>query len=296
MTAKADSSTTGGNAGGLRTDAASWRLRDLRGLAFLLFPLNLYWDQRHVLMTLIRTQIARRNRRSLLGWLWNFILPGSQALILFLATRGAIKVPEATSPLAAFGIFFAAQIISQGMGEIVGRGPTLVTERAPWVKGSLFPLELLPPTAVGVSLYRIVPGGLLGVACVFLGEGVLGGSGTLAAFAVGLGLAILWGTALGLFFGALGVYLRDAMYAAPLITMGLTFVSPLYISDTAGGIVGFVRNLNPLTVSMDLILFDLRWIGDHPWHALYGFVAPFVGLWVAAWLFRRGSAAFADYV
>jgi ABC-type polysaccharide/polyol phosphate export permease len=274
----------------------TWRLRELRGLAALMFPINLYWDQRHVILTLVRTQIARRNRRSLLGWAWNLILPASQALILFAATRGAIRVPEATTPLEGFGIFFAAQIISQGMGEIVGRGPTLVTERPGWVKGSLFPLELLAPMAVGVSLYRIVPGGLLGIACVFLGGGLTSGASTLAAFTLGLVLAILWGTALGLVFAAVGVYLRDAFYAAPLITMGFTFISPLYIGEGATGLAGFLRDLNPLSVSMELVLNGPRWIADHSVHSVVGFVAPFLALVLAAWLFRRLSPAFADYV
>ena len=146
----------------------SWRLRRLSGLAILLFPWNLFWDQRFVLLTLVETQIARRHRRSLLGWAWNVIQPGSQAVLLFVATRGAVRVPESASPLGGFGIFFAAFIIAQGMGEIVGRGPTLVAERPGWVKGSLFPLELLATTAVGVALYRIIPGGLLGIGAVAL--------------------------------------------------------------------------------------------------------------------------------
>lgn len=276
--------------------SASWRLRPLRGIAAILFPLNLYWDQRHVIVTLVRTQIARRNRRSLLGWSWNLIQPGTQALILFTATRGALQIQGAATPLAAFGIYLTAQIISQGMGEIVSRGPSLVVERPGWVKGSLFPLELLAPTAVGVSLYRIVPGGLMGIACVLIGGGFGEAGMALAAFALGLVLAILWGTALGLAFASVGVYLRDAILAAPIITMGLTFVSPLYVDPNADGLFGFARNLNPLTVSMDLVIYGLRWIGDHPLHALYGFVGPFIGLWVAAWLFRRVSPSFADYV
>jgi len=274
----------------------SWRLRRLSGLAILLFPWNLFWDQRFVLLTLVRTQIARRHRRSILGWAWNIIQPGSQAVLLFAATRGAIRVPEAVSPLGGFGIFFAAFIIGQGMGEIVGRGPSLVAERAGWVKGSLFPLELLAPTAVGVALYRIIPGGLLGVGAVAIGDGIAAGFATLVAFVVGLLLAIIWGTTLGLGFAALGVYLRDAILAAPVITLGMIFVSPLYVDPQQGGLLGPALNLNPLTVSMDLVLYGMRWIPDHPVHFLVGVVASFVALWLTAFAFRRMSANFADYI
>src|SRR5664280_816630 len=233
----------------------AWRLRELTGLTVVLFPWNLFWDQRSVLLTLVRTQIARRNRRSLLGWAWNIIQPGSQAILLFVATRGAVRVPESTSPLGGFGIFFAAFIIGQGIGEIAGRGPTLVAERPGWVKGSLFPLELLAPTAVGVALYRIIPGGLLGVGAVAIGDGAAPGLSTLTAFTVGLLLAIVWGTALGLALAALGVYLRDAILAAPVITMALIFISPLYIDPESGGLLGILLKLNPLTIPMDLILY-----------------------------------------
>jgi ABC-type polysaccharide/polyol phosphate export permease len=274
----------------------AWRLRKLTGLTVILFPWNLFWDQRSVLFTLVRTQIARRNRRSLLGWAWNIIQPGSQAILLFVATRGAVRVPESTSPLGGFGIFFAAFIIAQGIGEIAGRGPTLVAERAGWVKGSLFPLELLAPTAVGVALYRIIPGGLLGVGAVAIGDGAAAGLTTLTGFTVGLLLAMVWGTTLGLALSALGVFLRDAILAAPVITMALIFISPLYIDPEGGGPVGLMLKLNPVTVSMDLILYGMVWIPDHPVHAVVGLVSAFVALWAAAIVFRRTSATFADYL
>lgn len=274
---------------------SAWRLRRLTGAARLLFPWNLFWDQRFVLITLIRTQIARRHRRSVLGWAWNIIQPGSQAILLFTATHGAIRVSNTASPLGGFGIFFATYIIAQGMGEIVGRGPSLVTERPGWVKGSLFPLELLAPTAVGVALYRIIPGGLLGVAAVMLGEGLQSGATTLGAFALGLLLAIVWGTTLALAFAALGVYLRDAILAAPVITLGLIFGSPLYVGDQ-GGFLGLIVKLNPLTVSMNLVLFGLQWIADHALYFTAEVALSFVALWVAAFAFRRMSSNFADYI
>ena len=274
----------------------SWRLRPLSGLSAILFPWNLFWDQRIVLLTLVRAQISRRHRRSILGWAWNLIQPGSQALLLFAATRGAIRVPESASPLGGFGIFFAAYIIGQGMGEIVGRSPMLVAERTGWVKGSLFPLELLAPTAVGVALYRIIPGGLLGVGAVAIGDGIGPGIGTLLAFVLGLLLAILWGTTLALGFAALGVYLRDAALAAPILTLGMIFVSPLYVPAGTGGLLGLAVNLNPLTVSMNLVLFGIAWIPGHPIHFLLGVASAILALWVAATAFRRMSSNFADYV
>jgi ABC-type polysaccharide/polyol phosphate export permease len=274
----------------------AWRLRTLTGLSRVVFPWNLFWDQRFVLTTLVRSQIARRHRRSFLGWGWNLIQPGSQAVLLFVATRAAIRVPEATSPLAGFGIFFAAYIIAQGMGEIISRGPTLIAERAAWVKGSLFPLELLAPTAVGVALYRIIPGGLLGVAIVAVGAGVLGGLETLAGFAVGLLLSIVWGTTLALALAAVGVYLRDAILAAPILTLGVIFASPLYIPADSGGLLAVVLNLNPLTVPMNLVLHGLGWVSTNPVYFGIGLASAFVGLWIAAFAFRRLSANFADYI
>jgi ABC-type polysaccharide/polyol phosphate export permease len=282
-------------AGGDRPQA-SWRLRRLTGITIVLFPWNLFWNQRSVLLTLVQTQIARRNRRSLLGWAWNVIQPGSQAVLLYVATRGVVRVPEAASPLGGFGIFFASFIIAQGMGEIVGHGPTLVSERAGWVKGSLFPLELLAPTAVGVALYRIIPGGLLGVGAVAVGDGLQAGLATLTGFTVGLLLALVWGTALGLAFAALGVYLRDAILAAPVITMALIFMSPLYMNPEDGGLLGLALKFNPLTVSMDLILYGMRWIPDHAVHSAVGLVSAFLALWLAAIVFRRTSANFGDYI
>jgi lipopolysaccharide transport system permease protein len=274
----------------------SWRLRKLEGMDVATFPWNMFWDQRRVLTTLIRSQIARRHRRSFLGWGWNLIQPGSQAVLLYVATRAAIQLPEATSPLAGFGTFFAAYIIGQGLGEIISRGPTLIAERAAWVKGSLFPLELLAPTAVGVALYRVVPGGLLGVAAVAIGSGVGAGAQTLIAFAVALALAIVWGTTLALGLAAVGVYLRDAILAAPIMTLGAIFVSPLYVADDGSGLLSIALNLNPLTIPMNLVLHGLDWIELNPTRFGIGLVTALVAMAVAARLFRRLSSNFADYI
>jgi ABC-type polysaccharide/polyol phosphate export permease len=182
------------------------------------------------------------------------------------------------------------------MGEIVSRGPSLVSERPGWVKGSLFPLELLAPTTVGVALYRIIPGGLLGVGAVVLGDGAVAGFTALAAFVVGLLLAIVWGTTLALGFAALGVYLRDAILAAPILTLALIFISPLYLDPQAGGLIGFLVTLNPLSVSMSLVLDGFSWIGDHPMHTTTSIAASLAALWLAAHVFRRLAPNFADYV
>lgn len=274
----------------------SWRLRRLAGLDRVLFPWNLFWDQRNVLLTLVRSQIARRHRRSFLGWAWNVIQPGSQALLLFGATRVALRVPEGMSGIGGFGLFFAAFIIAQGMGEIVTRAPSLVSERPAWVKGSVFPLELLAPTAVGVALYRIVPGGLIGIGAVAIGDGPAAGVITLASFAVGLALALIWGTTLALGLAALGVYLRDAVLAAPIITLGIIFISPLYVDPEAGGLLAIPLALNPLTTSMNVVLHGLGWVSESGPAFAIAALGSLVALWLAAQLFRRLSTHFSDFV
>lgn len=286
----------GSSVAGDSAPARTWRLRKLDRLATAAFPWNLFWDQRSVLVTLVRSQIARRHRRSFLGWAWNVIQPGSQALLLFGATRVALRVPEGLSGLGGFGVFFAAFIIAQGMGEIVSRGPTLVAERPAWVKGSLFPLELLAPTAVGVALYRIIPGGLIGIAAVTIGDGLAAGATTLFAFGVGLAMAIVWGTTLALGFAALGVYLRDAILAAPVITLAVIFISPLYVDAAAGGLLGLAVGLNPLSVPMNVVLHGLDWIGANGSVFAIAAAGSLVALWLAAQLFRRLSPNFSDFV
>jgi ABC-type polysaccharide/polyol phosphate export permease len=265
-------------------------------MASVIFPWNLFWDQRHVLTTLVRSQIARRHRRSLLGWGWNLIQPGSQAILLYFATRAAVRVPTTQSALGGFGIFFAAYIIAQGLGEVITRGPVLIAERTAWVKGSLFPLELLAPTAVGVALYRIIPGGLLGIVAILVGSGPAAALQTLVAFAAGLTIAIVWATTLALALAAIGVYLRDAILAAPILTLGAIFVSPLYISDESGLLATVLLALNPLTIPINLVLHGLGWIPAHPQHFVLGISLAFVALWAAARTFRRLSANFADYI
>ena len=109
-------------------------------------------------------------------------------------------------------------------------------------------------------------------------------------------LAIIWGTTLALGFAALGVYLRDAILAAPVITLGLIFISPLYVAPESGGLLGLALKLNPLTISMDLVLNGLAWIPEHSLYFVVGVGSSILALWIAAVAFRRMSANFADYI
>jgi ABC-type polysaccharide/polyol phosphate export permease len=149
---------------------------------------------------------------------------------------------------------------------------------------------------VGVSLYRIIPGGLLGIVAVAIGDGGVAALQTLAAFAVGLVLAIIWGTTLALALAATGVYLRDAILAAPILSLGAIFVSPLYVPDDSGILAAVLVNLNPLTIPMKLVLNGLSWISQHELEFALGVAVALLVLWAAAHAFRRLGKNFADYI
>jgi ABC-2 type transporter. len=119
---------------------------------------------------------------------------------------------------------------------------------------------------------------------------------TLVSFACGLALAVVWGTSLGLAFAAVGVYVRDAVLAAPILTLGMIFISPLYLDPASGGLAGFLVRLNPLTLSMEFILKGLSTVAQSPVEIVLGVAGAIVSLWFASALFRRMSSGFADYV
>ena len=64
----------------------------------------------------------------------------------------------------------------------------------------------------------------------------------------------------------------------------------------AAGLLGLVVRLNPLTVSMNLVLSGPNWIADNPVYFFGEVALSLVALWVAALTFRRMSSNFADYI
>lgn len=188
------------------------------------------WQNRRLIIQMIRREVVGRYQGSFFGLLWSFFNP-----LLMLAvytfvfsyvfkTRWANAATDSKTEFAL--ILFAGLIIHNLFSECISRAPGLILTNVNFVKKVVFPLEILPWTIVGSSLFHASISFLaLGVFYVF-NNGML--HWTVIYLPMLLVPLILMITGFSWFLASLGVYLRDVGQTIGILMMVLMFMSPIF--------------------------------------------------------------------
>lgn len=185
---------------------------------------------RHLLWQFTLRDVVGRYRGSLLGLGWLLLSPllllGAFTLVFY--GFFSLKWPVAATGTAQVDFalqVFVGLILFNWSGEVLNRAPGLVTTQPNLVTKVVFPLPLLPLSAVlsgafqaliSLGLLMLVTTALVGLSVTWLALPLL-----LVPFAL-----LLIGVALWL--SALGVYLRDLGPLMTLLTSLLMFLSPVF--------------------------------------------------------------------
>ncbi len=182
---------------------------------------------REMLDLLIRRDLKARYKDSTLGFVWSLARPLTQLAIYFVVVGqflGAARgIPDFAvyifAGLTAIGLF--TETVVGATGSILGNSGL--------VKKVYVPREVFPLASVGSALFNF------GIQLVVLL------AATVAVwkfpwhvellYAIpSIAVLVVYGTALGLLFSALNVYLRDVQYLVELGTMLLFWASPIVYS------------------------------------------------------------------
>src|SRR3954463_7652271 len=117
-----------------------------------------FWHHRNLILQFTRREIEGRYRASFLGLFWSFINP-LVLLLIYTFVFGVVfkaRWPNAkTGSLSEFAItLFCGLIAFNIFSECVGRAATLVVGVPNYVKKVVFPLEILPISALGAALFH----------------------------------------------------------------------------------------------------------------------------------------------
>ncbi len=266
-------------------------------LDFLFGPVLVAWRNRLLLSRLGGREIAAKTRATLLGGLWLVIAPLFMLSVYsFVFTRifqARWQVAEGVAgdpPL----MIFAGMAVLGIFAECLARAPGLVLENPTYVKKVVFPLEILPWSAlIGASI-------AVGVSLVLLliAVTVLHGPPPVTALLLPLPFLPLALFILGLawFLASLGVFLRDLKQAMGIVVAALTFAAPVFYPLQA--VPAEFRDwlyLNPVTLAVEELRQAL-FTGTVPDPLAYG---EYLGAgWLTAmlglWWFRRTRKGFAD--
>ncbi len=258
------------------------------------------WRHRQLVWRLTSQDITRRYRGSYLGAVWSILTPIIMLLIYTFVFAVVFKVrwgelPSSSSTFGEFALtLFAGLIPFNVLAEVLNRAPTMILEVPNYVKRVVFPLEVLPLTAVGSAIvHSLISVAILVSACVgFLGYL----SPTLVFLPLVYVPLILLTLGLAWILASLGVYVRDLGQAIGVFTQALFFLSPIFypVSAVPDGLRGLLY-ANPLTGIVGGFRQTILWGAPLAWGAWGALVLMTAGLtWLGYAWFAQTKKGFAD--
>ncbi len=269
-------------------------------LSFLrLFVRHFLWPlgQRNLIWQFARREVLGRYRGSVLGVSWSVLTPMAMLAVYTLVFRHIFKAkwPGVEDGNMSFALnLFAGLLVFNWAAEFLSRAPRLVTEQPNLVTKVVFPLQVLPWSALLSSFFHALVSCAVWLAgCLLFGQGL-----HVSWLALPLVFLALMPTLLGLGWAlsALGVYFKDLGEIVGLVMGMLLFLTPVFFPLSV--LPDFLQvwvQFNPLAIPIEA----LRQIGlMGVWPNVSSLLQLFaVGLGVAlggAWLFERSRKGFAD--
>ncbi|AXA97330.1 ABC transporter permease [Microbacterium sp. PM5] len=182
---------------------------------------------REMLGLLVRRDLKSRYKDSTLGFFWSLARPLLQLAIYFIVVGQFL---QAARGIPDFAVYIFAGLTAIGLFTEITVGATgSILGNSGLVKKVYVPREVFPLASVGSALFNFgIQLVVLIVATFVIGKPPV--HLQLLYFFPALALIVVFGTALGLLFSALNVYLRDVQYLVELGTMLLFWASPVVYS------------------------------------------------------------------
>lgn len=213
------------------------------------------YTYKYMVYNLVRRDLRGRYKGSLLGMLWNFILPLMQIIVYVMVFSIIFKQNiEHYYAYLVVGmvpwIFFSDSICS-GSGSVV--------ENSQLVTKIYFPRSVIPVSIVLSKLVNF----FISLAIVFivllLGHGV--DLVSLSALPLAIICIVLFSLGLTLILAAANVFMRDVQYLITVLLMMWIWLTPImYVQNFVDNdYVQCLLNLNPLTYIIDLFQCAMYW-------------------------------------
>jgi lipopolysaccharide transport system permease protein len=224
------------------------------------------WQHRRLLWQFTRRGIEAPHRGSALGSTWSLLSPlllfGTYAFVFGFVFEARFGVEGETRLDFVLGLFLGLTL-TQFLLDCMTASPMVVVQNPNFVKKVVFPLEILPASAVGAALFRCLVSLVL-----VLGATWMWGRGLhwnalwllpLLAIIVILGLGVAWTVA------ALGVFVRDMVPLMQFAALIIMFMSAIFYPVKAiPDVMGFLR-YNPLLIIVEsarnAVLWQLPYAG-----------------------------------
>jgi ABC-2 type transport system permease protein len=258
----------------------------------------MFYDRRWLIRYMAQRQMARSYQGSYLGLVWSFLSPLLMVALLTLIFSEliGIKFREVTGNSSLnFGLFLYCGLLPfLTYSQALSRGVSIIRRNSGLVQGVVFPLEILPLTAMVAALIQNLFGvGALLVVLVTLGQPL---HVTTLLLPLVLIPQLLFTLGLSYLMAVAGTYLPDIRETLRAVIRGTFFITPiLWPAGRVPEDWSFLVDYNPLAVLVnayrDLIINgELPGLESALWFSLFAAALFVVGLFV----FNRVKHNFAD--
>jgi lipopolysaccharide transport system permease protein len=274
-----------------------------RPLTGFLNPVRMVRDlvsHRDLIFRMTHRDIVGRYREAKLGLLWTVLTPLFLLAIYTFVFSVVFKARwnlDSNETHAEFALYlFSGMLVFQLFGEVATRAPGMVVAYPNYVKKVVFPLEVLPISALLTALFHMSIGFVVWLAAWLVIKQVLPPITALYFPIVILPVCI---ATLGVSWvlAAFGVFLRDLGHAVALFVQALFFLTPVFypVDRIPVPLIQKIMRLNPLTFAIETTRGVII-VGEHPdW--LKWFLMVIGSIFVAVFgyaVFMKARRAFAD--
>lgn len=253
---------------------------------------------RQLIAQMTKREVVGRYKGSIIGLAWSLFHPIFMLTVYTFVfsevfkARWGVGADESKTQFAV--ILFVGMIVHGLFSEVLNRAPSLILSNVNYVKKVVFPIEILPVIAIGAALFH----SLISLSVLFAAFAIFNGYLYWTSLFMPLVLFPLVILVLGLawILASLGVFLRDVGQTIGLVTVVLTFLSPVFYPVTA--VPEKFRPwimANPLTFIIEQAREVLIWGHLPQWSGLgiYALAAIAVAWGGYSW-FQKTRKGFAD--
>lgn len=265
--------------------------------------MNELFQNKDLILQLIKREVLERYRGSSLGLLWSFAYPVFMLLVYMFVFGIVFKLKWGVAPGSGqenpvpFGIImFSGLVLHAFLGECLVRSCTLITNNQQYVKKVVFPLPILSLVSIGAAVFHLLAGLVILLVFMLLFGVIPSWTIVYAPFVilpfVMLILGISW------LLSALCVFIRDIKQIIGVLVTVLLFLAPIFypLSQVPEAYQHWMY-LNPLTIIIEEFRAVVLFAQQPDWLLLgmYYLVAGIV-LVLGFSFFKRTKGAFADVV
>ncbi|OIQ75079.1 teichoic acid translocation permease protein TagG [mine drainage metagenome] len=234
-----------------------------------------------------------------MGIAWSFFNPVFMLIVytfvfseIFKSRWGGIGGDDSKTQFAL--VLFVGIIVISLFAEVLNRAPGLIVGNVNYVRKVVFPIEILPITAMGSALFH----SLISVGVLLAAFVIFNGYLHWTVVFIPLVLLPLVFLTLGLawMLASLGVFLRDVGQTVSILTSVLMFLSPVFFPVTAvpEQFRPFIM-ANPLTYIIEQAREVLIWGHTPNWAGLGIYTVVATGIaWAGFAWFQKTRKGFAD--